>query len=703
MRAAWARSSTATRWAARSNPAALILSCTAVGVQTDESGNPTVETVDAFGDPTSVENALGNTTIYDRNDNGQVTEMIQPSVANGYLTVVNPTTNYTYDSTTGMLTGEDNPDGSKQFWTYATYTTSGGSYVVPTETGEGIDDLPPGVQPPIDLIVAFNSGTGTSTYTYSPSLSSSGVAVYEDAYYDYYSAAVSGTVVSWSLDGGATINTGFLPAGTLPVQTMSEVYAYSYDVDDSGDGPADVLTVTHVGNVGTGSPETQYTYTTSSDNPNDSPLGLPLTMTDPDGNTTDYVYNSQGLVTEIALPSDTSATSTPLYVAATYVYYGYNTADDLTSMSNPVPAGTTLSSANTTYYEYDGLDRQVNETDPANSSSQSPQSKVSYDAMGNVIQESDLQAIVDSDSSEIWETTTYSYNSLEELTGVSAPGPNNSGSNAVTTYTYTPTGQTYQVTDADGGITTYAYDGIGEQTGVSLPDPATGYAGGQTTVDTYDAIGRLLSETVYPTAYDASETSGGEITSYHYTFGSASDPGMTVKTDLPNGGSTTEVDNTDEQPVSETDPLGNVTTNSYDTLGRPLQVMNTLGALVGPIYDADGNVVSDTNLVNGYLTNYTYNARGELVQTTGRYPDPQDAVPAAPSDDWEETDPISVTIPQVSSSSSPPPPTTTYSYSTTDGDTLTWTFDVVEGQSYEIDANWDYESGDGPESPTTPR
>ena len=55
------------------NPSLLTSAATARAVSYDESQNPTIYTFDTFGDPTSVEDALGNTTVYQRDCNGLVT------------------------------------------------------------------------------------------------------------------------------------------------------------------------------------------------------------------------------------------------------------------------------------------------------------------------------------------------------------------------------------------------------------------------------------------------------------------------------------------------------------------------------------------------------------------------------------------------------------------------------------------------------
>ena len=50
---------------------------------------------------------------------------------------------------------------------------------------------------------------------------------------------------------------------------------------------------------------------------------------------------------------------------------------------------------------------------------------------------------------------------------------------------------------------------------------------------------------------------------------------------------------------------------------RPLQQVDPEDSsiMLGPVYDADGNVTSDTDLQNGDVTDYVYNARNELVET----------------------------------------------------------------------------------------
>ena len=130
------------------NPAFLVIAATARAVAYDALQNPTAYTFDSFGNVTSVEDPLGNTTLYDRNSSngnglynglytGLATEMDQPSVANGGTTAP-PVTTYTYDPTTAMLSDEYDPDGAALHWDYATYATYGGNDVLPVDYIDGL-------------------------------------------------------------------------------------------------------------------------------------------------------------------------------------------------------------------------------------------------------------------------------------------------------------------------------------------------------------------------------------------------------------------------------------------------------------------------------------------------------------------------------------------------------------------------------------
>ena len=118
-----------------------------------------------------------------------------------------PARSYTYDFTTGMLTGEDDPDGSKEFWTYQTDTltidSQSDTYVVPTATGEGIDSLSSDGILPVNLAISFSYGG--DTYTYAPNMSTAADSVVYSAIGDYageYGNSSGDYLVANLTDGG---------------------------------------------------------------------------------------------------------------------------------------------------------------------------------------------------------------------------------------------------------------------------------------------------------------------------------------------------------------------------------------------------------------------------------------------------------------------------------------------------------------------
>ena len=702
------------------NPANLVPSATAVGVVTDQNGSPTVISFDKFGDPTSVENALGAMTIYVRpseympsdgsedisNIGDLVTQIIQPSVLSGY-SMVSPTTDLGYDSG-GNLTSQANPDGSSQYWDYTSFDTLGGNYVVPTQWREDLATPPAGTLLPLDQVESFiyvDPATEiTYTYSYAPEMSAAaGTPIYsladlpsslglpgsnymkysrQDGWYDWYEASPIAT------DPGTLMPLGATDVQRLPVHVVNYTY---FGTDETGGNLGDLKSVAQMGDAYSGSPMTQYTYTTATSPGGSCPAGLVLTSTDPDGNTTYYTYftsdmpdNRIGLLTALTYPSNAE---TP----PTSVYYAYDsTTAELTSVSNPVATGTE-GPVPTTYYAYDGLGREVSETDPPDANGNQPETVYSYDPMGNVTSQQVLQAVSNSD--EVWQNTTYTYNTLEQLSEVDAPGPDGSSTAAVTLYSYTPTGMPYQLTDANNSVTTYGYDAIGEQTSVNLPDPATGLPGGPTIYTTYDALGRMTRQTSpLPPGTDLSDEIDG--TTYFYTFGTSTSPGVTVTTTLPNvtsgatgeGPHTTDFYDPDGNLVSESAPSaawrGNdTTTYFYDALGRPAQQYLS-GHELGPTFDGDGNVIGDTDLVNGAVTHYVYNARNELVQTIAPDPDPSTAIERTRAgnestpggDDWSDQDDG---YDADAKASSDPEATATYDFT-----------DLTAGQQYAVLATW---------------
>jgi RHS repeat-associated protein len=109
-------------------------------------------------------------------------------------------------------------------------------------------------------------------------------------------------------------------------------------------------------------------------------------------------------------------------------------------------------------------------------------------------------------------------------------------------------------------------------------------AKGETTLFTYDALGRVATE-ILPGSGGAG--SGGTAT---YTYGYDLDGDL----------------------LTATDSLGHTTSYSYNALNEKTSVENADGDTTGFTYDGDGNVLTVTDGLS-HTTSYTYNDRGEVL------------------------------------------------------------------------------------------
>jgi len=174
----------------------------------------------------------------------------------------------------------------------------------------------------------------------------------------------------------------------------------------------------------------------------------------------------------------------------------------------------------------------------------------SYDSVGRLVTETDA----------LGNTSSYSYNTLNELTSDTVQGH-------TTTYTYDAAGRVVGQIDSLGNTTSYSYDAQNRLT--------SDISQGHTTSFTYDAAGELLTETDYL----------GNTTSYTY--------------------------DAQNRLISDT-AQGHTTTYTYDASGRLLSETDSLGNITRTTYDAAGQVTSDTD-PQGHVTQYTYDAAGNVI------------------------------------------------------------------------------------------
>lgn len=290
-------------------------------------------------------------------------------------------------------------------------------------------------------------------------------------------------------------------------------YTTSYELDSNGritsiDGPRtdvnDVTTFTYDSTTGFFTSITQPIIGSTTYSNHDA-LGNPQTVTDPNGNSTIYTYDSIGRVTSVKAPGDTNATQY-FYVSGVCTSCGNGGANKIDHIT--LPEGNTIwytydtmgylstikdnanNTINYTYdsegnklteqikdsggslqkslsYQYDALNRLSKTINPDSTFAQ-----FTYDTLGNRKTAKDPKG----------STTNYNYDALNRLVAVVQPGT------ITTSYGYNTSSKLTTVTDTNGRTTTYVMDDAGRVFQVISPDTGT-------TTYTYDAAGNMVSKT----------------------------------------------------------------------------------------------------------------------------------------------------------------------------------------------------------------
>ncbi|MES9948135.1 MAG: calcium-binding protein, partial [Candidatus Thiodiazotropha sp.] len=174
-----------------------------------------------------------------------------------------------------------------------------------------------------------------------------------------------------------------------------------------------------------------------------------------------------------------------------------------------------------------------------------------------------------------------------------------------TRYRYDRRNQLIAETDANGSTVNYAYDAFGNIVTRSVTDRADERV--QQTDMTYDARDRLLSESngeaerierVYDGADNlrfetrAAGTADAVVTEYRYDLGNR----LTTQTVDPSGLALATHYGYDDfgNRISETDPLGRVTTSEYDVMDRVLRTTDAEDFSTDFAYDVFGNQIAIT-------------------------------------------------------------------------------------------------------------
>lgn len=341
-------------------------------------------------------------------------------------------------------------------------------------------------------------------------------------------------------------------------------------------------------------------------------------VTDPEGQSLTFAYNSAGRVASVTDPANHT------------VAYGYDGTGNLTSVSD-VLQGISAFSYDSTHLlltmrdqrgfvvanQYDASNRVIQQTADPTGLNRVTRLSYSPGSLGT-----EVTTTTDPDGHVA--TYTYSFNVLSTETDGAGTGQAATRSmihdqtlhvirltdpnNHVWTSTHDSHGNTLSTTDPNSHTTTKSYDALDDLT--SSTD-----ANGIATTLTYDSHGNLLSVSRPLTASNQTATTS-------LTYGDFAHPGDVTRVTDPNNHSSSYLYDVNGDVTSVTDPAGDTATYAYDNVGDLIAQVSPRGNVppTNPrlftstaTYDAAGEVQSTTDPL-GHLTQYSYDAAGNLLQ-----------------------------------------------------------------------------------------
>ncbi|WP_052433356.1 DNRLRE domain-containing protein [Streptacidiphilus carbonis] len=298
--------------------------------------------------------------------------------------------------------------------------------------------------------------------------------------------------------------------------------------------------------------------------------------------------------------------------AGRHWHFGYDTHGNLTSLQNP--DGTAAGSGYTTSYSYDSSGEPLTVTDANSNTTQysdydpSGYPKTITDPLGNATQtvygpRGEVTSVTDA----LGHATTQNYDVFGRALDGRTPKDQANGVYVTTPApVYDANDNVTQKTAPNGAASTASYDADDELTASTTP-PDTSSGAAPTTSYTYDAVGNRLTATS-----PDGNVPGAAAGSYTTTTAYDSDGQPVSVTDALGDKSTSTYDSVGNA-VQVTDPLGHITKTSFDVDHRPLTSTDAAGNTGTIGYDADGTVTSTTDQ-NGNTTLDTVDPLGQTTQ-----------------------------------------------------------------------------------------
>ena len=462
-----------------------------------------------FGDVAETKDANGNVTTYTYDGDGRQLTKTLPSYTAPGGSAVNGTSTTVYNGL-GQITSQTDPDNNQTTYTYDQL----GNKTSETDVTSG----------------------ATNSYAYdldNELLSTTGpTGAQTTSTYDFMGRQVTATDVERYLTPGSTTQ-----SATPGSYTTTTSYAPT-TLDPSGTWKSSVTSPDGV--------VSQYGYDAA---------GETTQATDGAGNVTTYSFDALGRQTKTVNPDLTAETVTYDPAGNKVAQAGLDkNGNTLTSTSATYDGegdqlSTTDARGDTTTFTYNAAQQPTAETQPITSSAGIVTS-FDYDPAGN-------QTVYTDGNGNSW-LTTYNSRNLAQTKVEPSTSQYSSAANSTTTIAYNGDGGTTSETEPGGVGLTYSYNSLNELTGQTGSGATAPTA---TRAFTYDTAGRILTAATTSTA-DSSATS--ETFTYD-------DRGMV--TGATGSAGTTDLGyNGDGQATTVQDAAG-TTSYNYDNDGR-LHVMN---------------------------------------------------------------------------------------------------------------------------------